>query len=49
MAACGSQQFAVGVGDRLQVDVAPEVVILAQLPCHFHQLAHRVVRAANHA
>ena len=42
-------QLGIGVGDRLQVDVAAEVVVLAQAPRDLDQLLHRIVRRLDDA
>ncbi|MDT0633428.1 hypothetical protein RM532_00510 [Salinisphaera sp. W335] len=42
------QQVAIGVGNGLEVDVAAEVMILAQAAGHLDQLRHGVVGGADH-
>ena len=41
------EQLGARLGNRLQVDVAAEVVLLAQHPRHLHHLLHRVVGALD--
>lgn len=43
------QQLAVGIRDGLEMDIAAKIVIDTQPARDFHQLAHGVIRALDHA
>jgi len=38
------EQFGIGLGNRLEVDIAAKIMLLAQDPRDLHQLLHGVVR-----
>src|SRR4029453_15259302 len=42
-------QLRIGVGNSLEVNVAPEIMVLAQAPRDLDHLLHRVVRRADDA
>jgi hypothetical protein len=42
-------EFGIGVGDRLEVDVSAEMMVLAQRPRDLDHLLHRVVRRCDDA